>query len=111
MAEAQIRYVVDALRTMDAAAVPAVDVRPEVQQRWDDEVQRDLVGTVWTSGGCSSWYLDESGRNSTLWPRFTWQFRRRTARFDLAEQHRVHPAPVRDAPSGPPIEPAAARAS
>jgi cation diffusion facilitator CzcD-associated flavoprotein CzcO len=111
MAEAQIRYVVDAIRTMDAAAVPAVDVRPEVQQVWDDEVQRDLVGTVWTSGGCSSWYLDESGRNSTLWPRFTWQFRRRTARFDLAEQHRVHPAPSRDAPSGPPIEPAAARAS
>jgi cation diffusion facilitator CzcD-associated flavoprotein CzcO len=111
MAEAQIRYVVDAIRTMDAAAVPAVDVRPEVQQVWDDEVQRDLVGTVWTSGGCSSWYLDGSGRNSTLWPRFTWQFRRRTARFDLAEQHRVDPAPIRDAPSDPPCEPAAARVS
>jgi cation diffusion facilitator CzcD-associated flavoprotein CzcO len=101
MAEAQIRYLVDAVRTMDATATPAVDVRDEVQQRWDDAVQRDLVGTVWTSGGCSSWYLDESGRNSTLWPRFTWQFRRRTARFDLAEQHRVAPAPVaRDGPGG-----------
>jgi cation diffusion facilitator CzcD-associated flavoprotein CzcO len=96
MAEAQIRYVVDAVRTMDAAAIPAVDVRAEVQQAWDDEVQRDLVGTVWTSGGCSSWYLDESGRNSTLWPGFTWQFRRRTARFDLAEHHRVDPLAVRD---------------
>jgi cation diffusion facilitator CzcD-associated flavoprotein CzcO len=89
MAEAQLRYVVDAVRTMDAAAVHAVDVRDDVQQAWDDAVQRDLVGTVWTSGGCSSWYLDESGRNSTLWPRFTWQFRRRTARFDLDEQHRL----------------------
>jgi cation diffusion facilitator CzcD-associated flavoprotein CzcO len=94
MAEAQIRYVVDAVRTLDAAAVPAVDVRAEVQDGWDAAVQRDLVGTVWTSGGCSSWYLDASGRNSTLWPRFTWQFRRRTARFDLAEQHRVHPRTV-----------------
>jgi cation diffusion facilitator CzcD-associated flavoprotein CzcO len=100
MAEAQIRYVVDAVRTLHAAAVPAVDVRAEVQQRWDDEVQRDLVGTVWTSGGCSSWYLDESGRNSTLWPRFTWQFRRRTARFDLAEQHRVDPVPARAVEGG-----------
>jgi cation diffusion facilitator CzcD-associated flavoprotein CzcO len=102
MAEAQIRYVVDAVRTMNAAAAPAVDVREDVQQAWDDAVQRDLTGTVWTSGGCSSWYLDESGRNSTLWPRFTWQFRRRTARFELTEQHVVRPAPVRDEPAGPP---------
>jgi cation diffusion facilitator CzcD-associated flavoprotein CzcO len=101
MAEAQIRYVVDAVRTMDAAAVPAVDVRPEVQQAWDDGVQRDLVGTVWTSGGCSSWYLDGSGRNSTLWPRFTWQFRQRTARFDLTEQRRVDPAPRHTEPQEP----------
>jgi cation diffusion facilitator CzcD-associated flavoprotein CzcO len=106
MAEAQIRYVVDAVRTLRAAAVPAVDVRPEAQQRWDDAVQRDLVGTVWTSGGCSSWYLDESGRNSTLWPRFTWQFRRRTGRFDLADQQRVDPVPAGDVAEAP----AAARA-
>jgi cation diffusion facilitator CzcD-associated flavoprotein CzcO len=107
MAEAQIRYLVDALRTLEAAAVPAVDVRPEAQQRWDDAVQRDLVGTVWSDGGCSSWYLDASGRNSTLWPRFTWQFRRRTGRFDLADQQRIDPAPVGD----PPAAPAAVRAS
>jgi cation diffusion facilitator CzcD-associated flavoprotein CzcO len=107
MAEAQIRYVVDAIRTMDAAAVHAVDVHEHVQQAWDDAVQRDLVGTVWTSGGCSSWYLDESGRNSTLWPRFTWQFRQRTARFDLAEQRRIAPASA--GRIDPALEPSAAQ--
>jgi hypothetical protein len=67
---------------------------------------------VWTSGGCSSWYLDESGRNSTLWPRFTWQFRRRTARFDLAEQHRVWPVAAREGDGrDAAVEPTAARAS
>ena len=39
--------------------------------------------TVWTTGGCSSWYLDEHGRNTTLWPRTTFTFRRQLARFDV----------------------------
>jgi cyclohexanone monooxygenase len=38
--------------------------------------------TVWSAGGCSSWYLDEHGRNVTLWPRTTYKFRQLTARFD-----------------------------
>jgi hypothetical protein len=38
--------------------------------------------TVWNSGGCSSWYLDEAGRNTTLWPDYTFRFVRRTRQFD-----------------------------
>lgn len=26
-----------------------------------------MARTVWTTG-CASWYLDATGRNSTLWP-------------------------------------------
>jgi hypothetical protein len=44
-----------------------------------------MRGTVWVDGGCASWYLDATGRNSTLWPDFTWRYRRRVARFDAAE--------------------------
>ena len=43
-----------------------------------------MKGTVWTKGGCTSWYLDATGRNSTLWPDFTFRFRRRLRRFDPA---------------------------
>src|SRR5919106_1468219 len=38
-----------------------------------------------TTGGCVSWYLDEHGRNPTLWPDFTWKFKRATRRFDTTE--------------------------
>ena len=44
-----------------------------------------MKGTVWTSGGCSSWYLDAHGRNSTLWPGFTFTFKRRVEPFDPSE--------------------------
>jgi hypothetical protein len=42
-----------------------------------------MPGSVWTDGGCRSWYLDRNGRNSTLWPDFTWRYALRTRRFDL----------------------------
>jgi hypothetical protein len=28
-----------------------------------------------------SWYLDRTGRNSSLWPDFTWRFRRRLSQL------------------------------
>ncbi len=53
---------------------------------WDDDarVQERMRGTVWTEGGCASWYLDAEGRNTTLWPSFTWPFRERTRRLEPA---------------------------
>jgi cation diffusion facilitator CzcD-associated flavoprotein CzcO len=100
MMEAQMRYLVDAITTVRATAAAAVEVREDVVAAYDAEVQRLLAGTVWTSGGCSSWYLDPSGRNSTLWPDFTYRFRRRTKRFHLDQHELVHPTGDRvDAPS------------
>jgi cation diffusion facilitator CzcD-associated flavoprotein CzcO len=82
MIEAQARYVVDALHTMAARGLEMVEVRPEVQERFNQQVQRRMQGTVWLAGGCASWYLDREGRSTVLWPRSTWAFRRLTRRFD-----------------------------
>jgi hypothetical protein len=44
-----------------------------------------MAGTVWTTGGCSSWYLQADGSNRTLWPSFSNAFKRRLAHFDIAD--------------------------
>jgi hypothetical protein len=82
MIEAQARYVVDALRIMDARGLETVAVRREAQDRFNEQVQRRMQGTVWLTGGCASWYLDRHGRSTVLWPGSTWRFRRLTRRFD-----------------------------
>ncbi|GAA3608886.1 hypothetical protein GCM10022419_112300 [Nonomuraea rosea] len=79
--EAQIEYAVDAIRFMGGADIAAVEVRAEVQAAFVSDVQRKMAGTVWSSG-CTNWYLDAHGRNTTLWPGFTRAFRQRTRRFD-----------------------------
>jgi cation diffusion facilitator CzcD-associated flavoprotein CzcO len=82
MIEAQIEYVMKALDAIEERGLAAVDVRPEAQQAFVSEMNRMAKGTVWTAGGCKSWYLDSHGNASTIWPDFTFRFRSRTKRFD-----------------------------
>ena len=82
MLEAQIEHLLSALRYMRRHGIATLEPRREAQDAFVSEVQKRLEGTVWTAGGCRSWYLDRTGRNSTLWPDFTWRFRRRVARLN-----------------------------
>jgi cation diffusion facilitator CzcD-associated flavoprotein CzcO len=83
MIEAQVRYVLQALRRLHSGA-RTVEVRADVQDRFVSRVRGRLDGTVWQSG-CGSWYLDERGRNTTIWPRFTFDYWWRTRRLDPSE--------------------------
>jgi cation diffusion facilitator CzcD-associated flavoprotein CzcO len=92
MIEAQIEFLMSALGYMERRGVATLEPRPEAQAAFVGEIERRLEGTVWNSGGCASWYLDRTGRNSTIWPDFTWRFRRRVARLDPAEFLTTGPA-------------------
>lgn len=81
MIESQLTYILDCLRAMKRQHLVAVDVQPEILKSFNDELQEKMQDTVWKSG-CKSWYLDANGRNTTLWPGFTFEFRRRTRHFD-----------------------------
>jgi len=82
MIESQLNYLIDALRAMDRHSLAAVEVRGQVQDRFNSSLQRRMTRTVWATG-CSSWYLDANGRNTTIWPNFGFVFRAITRHFDL----------------------------
>ncbi|MGY0501317.1 flavin-containing monooxygenase [Nocardia sp. FBN12] len=82
MIESQINYVSDALATIDKQGLRTVEVREDVQHAYNADLQEKLGKTVWNTGGCASWYLDKHGNNTTLWPDFTFEFRRLTRYFD-----------------------------
>ena len=85
MIESQVAYLMDALALLDARRATSIEARQEAQDAYNARLQEDLAGTVWNSGGCSSWYLDAHGRNTTLWPTFTWTFRHQVRRVDQSE--------------------------
>ena len=84
MLESQHAYVLDALLRARRETWKTVEVREEVQDAFVAALDARSQRSVWMSGGCKSWYLDSQGRNRTLWPDFTWKFRWKTRRFDLA---------------------------
>jgi cation diffusion facilitator CzcD-associated flavoprotein CzcO len=81
MIESQIAYVTSAIETMRERKLKLVDVRADAQSRYNARVHERLKGTVWSSG-CVSWYRTRSGKNTTLWPGFTFEFRVRTRKFE-----------------------------
>jgi cation diffusion facilitator CzcD-associated flavoprotein CzcO len=90
MIEAQIEYVLSCLERMQREGAAELEPRPQAQAAFNERVQRMTRGTVWTHGGCQSWYLDANGRNTTLWPGFTFAFRSEVSELRL-EEHVLRP--------------------
>lgn len=83
MLESQARYVREAVRWLSSHPGHYLDVRPEVERRWDREVQSRLARSVWTR--CRSWYRDANGRVVSIWPGRTSEYRRRTRTLRLSD--------------------------
>lgn len=86
MIESQLSYLADYLRKLGSlGAGAALTPRPAAVDAWNRRVQERMKRTVWNTGGCTSWYLDANGRNTTVWPGTTTEFRRATRAVDLGE--------------------------
>ena len=85
MIESQINYVISCLRPLLRGELSQLDVRQSAQDAFNEEIQGELSGAVWSAGGCRSWYVDENGVNRALWPGFSWQYWRRTRKVDLTD--------------------------
>lgn len=81
--ERQARYLRQAVQVLARPGVSYLDVREDVEERYDRELQRRLGSSVWT--GCTSWYRQPDGRVSTNWPGLVTEYDRRTRTFDPAD--------------------------
>lgn len=79
MIEAQVDYLMGCL---DRMLEGPLEVSDRAMDRFAQEMRTRLSGSVWNQGGCRSWYLDEEGRNVTLWPGQVTEYQRRTRRVD-----------------------------
>ncbi|MGQ0621788.1 MAG: flavin-containing monooxygenase [Panacagrimonas sp.] len=83
MLENQMRYIVDALRTMRSRGIATVEPRWDVQRNFVTEMVRRSRDTTWVTGGCKSYYQNPEGGNGGLWPDWSFRYSKRTRRFDV----------------------------
>ena len=99
MIESQLNYMADFLRQLNIlGGRTALAPRASAVGAWNRRVQERMKRTVWSTGGCTSWYLDANGRNTTIWPGTTREFRQATREVDLAEYEIVRQADRRTGP-------------
>ena len=82
MLESQIRYVMQCVRMLRDPGLQYMNVKADRQADYGNQMQAKLKGSVWNSG-CTSWYINESGKNTNNWPGFTFSYRLMTAKLDL----------------------------
>jgi protocatechuate 3,4-dioxygenase beta subunit len=71
------------LDAMDEHDLAWVDVKRDVMDEYNEELQRTLDGVEVWQAGCSGYYRVESGRIVTQWPGSMSEYRRRTEHAHL----------------------------
>lgn len=98
MIESQARYIAQAVSYMKKNKLRTLEVKQQAEQDFVGRVQQQSKKSVWQSG-CDSWYLDASGKNTTLWPSFTFMYWLKTRYFDaskyVADKKRFNFNPVK----------------
>ncbi len=73
---------------MDKYNLQSIDIKADVYEKFNKNLQSKLQKTVWQKGGCHSWYQDAKGNNTTIWPDFTWVYILLMKNFDYENYHR-----------------------
>jgi len=97
MIEAQVDYIMKLIEHAASEGVRFVKTKPGAAEAFDEDVQRELQARVWAAN-CGAWYVDERGRNYTLYPHNVRRFQRDMAEpdwneFEFAETLAAAPAP------------------
>ncbi|RZG84072.1 NAD(P)/FAD-dependent oxidoreductase [Acinetobacter sp. WCHAc060033] len=84
MIESQVNYILQLMQMVGKTKTQAIAVKANVQDQFNEDVQKKLEGTVWQSG-CVSWYQQDGGKNFSLWPTYTWKFWLQTRKANPAD--------------------------
>jgi cation diffusion facilitator CzcD-associated flavoprotein CzcO len=85
MMESQVNYILKYYEILKKLPLKNyLNIKPEVQRKYNERIQKELKNTAWASG-CVSYYMNSEGKNTTLYPRLNTAFRKETANVNLED--------------------------
>jgi 4-hydroxyacetophenone monooxygenase len=91
--ECGVRYILELLRLVLASGHRALDVRRDVHDRFNEQVDAENRRMAWGASDVNTWYKNASGRISQNWPFTLLQYWQRTLRPD-PDDYELIEAPV-----------------
>ena len=90
MIECQVDYILRTLHHMERGGLAWVDVRPEVMDAYNEQLQHDIEHVDAWQGGCTTYYRVPSGRIVTQWPHSMARYRALTDNPDPLDDYETH---------------------
>lgn len=81
--EWQTDYIIDAIHKLDDRGLEMFRLQKQESDAYNEYIQENLGNSVFSKGGCKSYYLDDNGRDIASWPWTIGKLRRRLSQFDL----------------------------
>lgn len=82
MLEIQVDYVLRQIKRIERERLKFIDLRPEVEARYNEAMQREIRAVEVWQANCGNYYSVASGRMVTQWPHTVDEFCARTVRPD-----------------------------
>lgn len=83
--ESQMHYIMQAIENVDKARKAYIDVKADAEEKYTENIHREMAGTVWQSGGCNSWYKSKSGKVIAMYPGFSFVYENLAKNFKAAD--------------------------
>ncbi|GGF21319.1 flavin-containing monooxygenase [Subtercola lobariae] len=87
MIESQVTHITNAIRALDTTGSTSIEVDSAVHDAYNRDIDRKMATTVWEVGGCTTFYQDATGRNATIYPDWTFRFRREAKKWRKDAYH------------------------
>jgi cation diffusion facilitator CzcD-associated flavoprotein CzcO len=84
MVECQVRYIISCIRLIQRKSLQYLDVKPNKQSLFNQQLQADAAKTVWSSN-CANWYKTDKGKIVNNWPQSTFYYLLTTFRANLKD--------------------------
>lgn len=81
--EPEVQHAITCMQAVRTGGRRWIDVRPEVADAWNRDLQQRLGTSVWSQ--CRSWYRMENGRVIAIFPGFTREYVKAVKKPDLAD--------------------------
>ena len=82
MIERQVHYILQCIRLLSERNLKFMNLRSEIQRRYNQKLQVQAEKTVWSSN-CTSWYKTVDGKIVNNWPRASWYYFLQTRKVEI----------------------------
>ena len=84
-AEQQSIYISKAIKAIQKGGTKVVDVKKEVQDKFNTDIDKRLKRMPVRAEFCKSYYLDASGRNHIIWPEYGFVIKHKMSHFKTSD--------------------------